>query len=131
MTPPMTQAAQRIGFLLWPGTKAATLALAEEALHQARRLHPESVYELLFLQAEPLCEALWRLPGEPWEGRLDGCQRLFLLADEPPAAVAPTLAAALKQLARSGCVLGALSAGVYPLAQLGLLDGYRAAVHWR
>ncbi len=27
--------------------------------------------------------------------------------------------------------IGALSAGIYPLAQLGLLDGYRAAVHWR
>ena len=27
--------------------------------------------------------------------------------------------------------IGGLSAGVYPLAQLGLLDGYRAAVHWR
>ena len=41
------------------------------------------------------------------------------------------LAAALKQQVRSGCVIGGLSAGVYPLAQLGLLDGYRAAVHWR
>jgi transcriptional regulator GlxA family with amidase domain len=28
-------------------------------------------------------------------------------------------------------VIGAISAGVYPLAYLGLLDGYRAAVHWR
>ncbi|RJY20595.1 AraC family transcriptional regulator, partial [Pseudomonas syringae pv. actinidiae] len=32
---------------------------------------------------------------------------------------------------RAGCSIGGLSAGVYPLAQLGLLDGYRAAVHWR
>ncbi len=37
----------------------------------------------------------------------------------------------LKQLSRSGVSIGALSAGIYPLAQLGLLDGYRAAVHWR
>lgn len=35
------------------------------------------------------------------------------------------------KLARSGCLIGGLSAGVYPLAALGLLDGYRAAVHWR
>ncbi|RMH86447.1 GlxA family transcriptional regulator [Pseudomonas sp. AOB-7] len=121
----------RIGFLYWPGTKALTLSLAEEALRMAQRVHPEVVYELVFLQAEPLAAGDWRLPGEPWAGHLDGCDKLFLLADVPPATVSAGLAAALKQQVRSGCVIGGLSAGVYPLAQLGLLDGYRAAVHWR
>ncbi|WP_164705143.1 AraC family transcriptional regulator, partial [Pseudomonas viridiflava] len=55
----------------------------------------------------------------------------FLLADEPPGPVASVLGSALRQLVRAGCSIGGLSAGVYPLAQLGLLDGYRAAVHWR
>ena len=36
----------RIGFLYWPGTKALTLSLAEEALRVAQRVHPEVVYEL-------------------------------------------------------------------------------------
>ncbi|EKN44487.1 transcriptional regulator ArgR, partial [Pseudomonas viridiflava UASWS0038] len=45
--------AHRIGFLVWPGTKALTLALAEEALRMAQRVHPEVVYDLSFLQAEP------------------------------------------------------------------------------
>ena len=71
------------------------------------------------------------MPGEPWAGHLEGLDKLFLLADAPPAQVSAGLAAALKQQVRSGCVIGGLSAGVYPLAQLGLLDGYRAAVHWR
>uniref|UniRef100_UPI000463F0E2 AraC family transcriptional regulator n=1 Tax=Pseudomonas syringae TaxID=317 RepID=UPI000463F0E2 len=127
--------AHRIGFLVWPGTKAMTLALAEEALRVAQRVHPEVVYELSFLQAELAEPAAvaggWQLPGEPWTGRLEGLQKLFLLADEPPAVVAPALGSALKQLVRAGCSIGGLSAGVYPLAQLGLLDGYRAAVHWR
>ncbi len=96
-----------------------------------RKSHPEGVYELLFLQAEPPAEGAWQLPGEPWTGKLEGCQKLFLLADEPPATIAPALSSALKQLVRAGCVIGGLSAGVYPLAQIGLLDGYRAAVHWR
>lgn len=122
---------QRIGFLIWPSTKALTLALAEEVLRVAQKVHPEVVYELSFLQAEAPGEGAWRLPGEPWAGKLEGCQKLFLLADEPPQAVASSLASALKQLVRAGCVVGGLSAGVYPLAQLGLLDGYRAAVHWR
>ena len=123
--------AHRIGFLLWPSTKPLTLALAEEALRVAQRVHPEVVYELVFLQAEAPGEGAWRLPGEPWASKLEGCQKLFLLADEPPTAMAPALSGALKQQVRAGCVIGGISAGVYPLAQLGLLDGYRASVHWR
>lgn len=123
--------AHKIGFLIWPSTKALTLALAEEALRVAQRVHPDVVYELSFLQAEPPAEGDWQLPGVPWAGKLEGFQKLFLLADEPPTVIASQLSTALKQLVRAGCVIGGLSAGVYPLAQLGLLDGYRAAVHWR
>ncbi|SDH38563.1 transcriptional regulator ArgR [Pseudomonas panipatensis] len=124
--------AQRIGFLLWPQTRALTLALAEEALRVARRLHPEALYDPVFMNAEQSAEADgWRLPGQAWQGVLEQCQRVFLVADEAPPVMAPALAAALKQLARGGVSVGALSAGIYPLAQLGLLDGYRAAVHWR
>ena len=124
---------QRIAFLIWPGTKALTLALAEEALGVAGKVHPDVAYEALYLHAEaaPVQEGGWPLPGVHWPGQLEGCHKLFLLADEPPAALSSALGSAIKQLVRSGCVLGGLSAGVYPLAQLGLLDGYRAAVHWR
>jgi transcriptional regulator GlxA family with amidase domain len=121
----------RIGFLTWPSTRASTLALAEDVLLGARRLQPELAYELVFLQAEPPEEGAWRLPGTSWAGRLDGLQKLFLVADEPPQNVSTALAGALRQVARNGCLMGGLSAGVYPLASLGLLDGYRAAVHWR
>jgi transcriptional regulator GlxA family with amidase domain len=125
--------ASRIGFLVWPGTRATTLALAEEALRVAQHVHPDVMYDLHFFQVEEMpSNAAWRLPGGSLvEDSLEGLSRLFLVADEPPRAVSPTLTAMLKQLARSGCQLGALSAGVYPLALLGLLDGYRAAVHWR
>ena len=106
--------AHRIGFLIWPSTKALTLALAEEALRVAQRVHPDVVYELSFLQAELPAEGAWQLPGEPWSGKLENLQKLFLLADEPPTTLAPALSSALKQLVRSGCVIGGLSAGVYP-----------------
>ena len=52
--------AHRIGFLIWPSTKALTLALAEEALRVAQRVHPDVVYELSFLQAEPATESAWQ-----------------------------------------------------------------------
>jgi hypothetical protein len=45
--------------------QALTLALAEEALRVAQRVHPEVVYELSFLQAEPQTSGAWQLPGEP------------------------------------------------------------------
>ena len=63
--------AHRIGFLIWPSTKALTLALAEEALRVAQRVHPEVAYELVFLQAEAPTDVVaggWQLPGEPWAG---------------------------------------------------------------
>lgn len=121
-----------IGFLVWPGTRAITLALAEEALRVAQRLHAEASYDLHFFKAEEgEDESPWQLPGKLWDERLEKVNRLFLVADEPPEAITPALAACLRQLARQGCVLIGLSAGVYPLAMLGLLDGHRSAVHWR
>src|SRR6218665_578504 len=102
----MTVTTHCIGFLIWPQTRPTTLALAEEALRVAQRVHPEVHYELRFLQAEAPTEEAWRLPGEPWAGRLEGCQKLFLLADEPPTAVTPALGSALKQLVRGGCSVG-------------------------
>ncbi len=41
-----------IGFLVWPGTRAITLALADEALRVARRIHPEAAYDLQFFKVE-------------------------------------------------------------------------------
>lgn len=115
---------RRIGFVLWPDTRSLTFALAEEALHLAGQLQPSAAYDLHVLRTEGLS-------GSSWAGRLDGCEKLFLLADEPVEDVPPALAAELRNVQREGCMLGGLSAGIYPLAQLGLLDGYRAAVHWR
>ena len=120
-----------LAFLYWPDVRPLTLALIDEALQLAARLHPEALYEVAFLQAEPRAAGSWPLPGEPWQERLAGCERLFLLAEEPPAEPAAALQAALRQVAGSGALLGGVAAGIYPLAQLGLLDGYQVALHWR
>lgn len=117
-------------FLFWPDVRPFSLALVDEALQLAARLHPEARYSVSFLQAEAPAAGGWPLPGQSWQTRLDGCERLFLLAEEPPE-LAPELATALRQAARHGRLLGAVGAGLYPLAQLGLLDGYRVALHWR
>ncbi|WP_188982705.1 GlxA family transcriptional regulator [Pseudomonas matsuisoli] len=123
--------AHRIGFLLWPCVRPTTLALAHEVLATASRSHPEAAYEPVFMHVD--AEAAthgWQFPGRSWTADFASVQRLFVLADSPGASVSPALASALRNFSRNG-VLAGISAGVYPLAQLGLLDGYRAAVHWR
>ncbi|WP_145004434.1 GlxA family transcriptional regulator [Pseudomonas oryzihabitans] len=119
----------RIAFLLWPDVRPLTVGLVEEALELAARHASDTPYEVRFLQAGS--ELQPRLPGGYWEGQLERLDRLFVLADEPPRTVPPPLATALRQSARAGVVMGGFSAGVQVLAQLGLLDGHRAAVHWR
>ncbi|SEJ72372.1 Transcriptional regulator GlxA family, contains an amidase domain and an AraC-type DNA-binding HTH domain [Pseudomonas linyingensis] len=120
-----------LAFLYWPDVRPLTLSLIDEALQLAARLHPEALYEVAFLQAEPRAADGWPLPGAPWQERLSGSERLFLLAEEPPAEPPAALQAALRELAGNGALLGGVAAGVYPLAQLGLLDGFRVALHWR
>jgi transcriptional regulator GlxA family with amidase domain len=127
----MIALSRRVGLIYWSCTRPLTLGLAEEAVLQACRLHPEAGYELAFFRADEPIPGSWQLPGGGWEGQLESCQRLFLVADQPGQQVSHALGMALRQALRSGCQVGAISAGVYPMAQLGLLDGYRAAVHWR
>ncbi len=77
----------------------------------------------------------WRIPpgrcrAGPGSGLTD-CQRLLLLSEEPTRSLPEGLGEALLAKARDGVLLAALGAGIYPLAQLGLLDGHRVALHWR
>jgi transcriptional regulator GlxA family with amidase domain len=119
-----------LAFLYWPDVRPLTLTLIDEVLQLAARLHPEALYEIAWLQAEPPQAGGWPLPGLPWQVGPEYGERLFLLAEEPPE-LAPELATALRQRARAGALLAAVGAGLYPLAQLGLLDGHRVALHWR
>jgi len=46
------------------------------------------------------------------------------------AALSRKLRDTLRRQARQGTALGALCTGAFPLAEAGLLDGYRCAIHW-
>ncbi|MCQ4346827.1 GlxA family transcriptional regulator [Pseudomonas stutzeri] len=119
-----------LAFLYWPDVRPLTLTLIDEVLQLAARLHPEASYQVSYLQAAPPAAGAWPLPGRPWQGGLQAGQRLFLLAEEVPEPDAE-LEAALRLAGRNAGLLGAVGAGLYPLARLGLLDGHRAALHWR
>ena len=119
----MTAQPQRI--LLWPATRALTLSLAEEALRAARRLHPEALYEPLFLLAEAPAEGGLAPAGNGLERQAGA-----MLAAVPGrrrgagGGVASAGPGARNWRVRERAI-GALSAGI---AGLGLLDGI---AHWR
>lgn len=59
------------------------------------------------------------------------CKTLFVFAAGDPYAVGdPAIFAWLRQAAAAGIIIVGVSAGPYILARAGLLDGYRATVHW-
>ena len=59
------------------------------------------------------------------------CDALFVFAAGDPAKFdhAPTFAW-LREMARGGAILAGVSGGPFLLARAGLLDGYRATIHW-
>ena len=64
-------------------------------------------------------------------GRPLACDMLFVFAGGDPARFSdPVTFAWLRQAARTGAVIAGVSAGPYLLARAGLLDGYRATIHW-
>ncbi len=59
------------------------------------------------------------------------CKTLFVFAAGDPYAVGdPATFAWIRQAAAAGIIIVGVSAGPYILARAGLLDGYRATVHW-
>ncbi|WP_375393271.1 GlxA family transcriptional regulator [uncultured Sphingomonas sp.] len=64
-------------------------------------------------------------------GEAVACDTLFVFAaGDPNRPINPAVFAWLRHAALGGTVIAGISAGPYLLARAGLLDGYRATVHW-
>jgi transcriptional regulator GlxA family with amidase domain len=129
----------RVGFCLLPGCSALVYAAASETLLACNRLSGEVRYQLehytvsqadgtpacafsagLPIAAAPLPETAAELPD--WLLVCGGTPARY----QSPAA----LLAWLSQFGRRLKALGGLATGGMALAEAGLLDGYRAALHW-
>lgn len=124
----------RFGFLTLPGYSMIAVTNAIEACRMANRCVGSESYawKVLSLDGMPTI-ASNGLSLSP-TAALDpatGLDLLFVCGGiDVRAAVSKKLLTTLRRIARSGVKLGALCTGAFALAEAGLLDDYRCAVHW-
>jgi AraC family transcriptional regulator, glycine betaine-responsive activator len=125
---------RKYAFLTLPNYSLIAVANALEPLRMANRVAGEEVYEWSLIsldgRAVDASSGLRLSPTIALEnlGKVDV---LFVCGGiNVREAVSPALTAALRRLADRGVALGGLCTGGYALAKAGLLDNFRATIHW-
>ena len=126
--------ALRIGVLLLPPCSALGLGTIVEPLVMANRHSGRKLYEVSFYSAAGKSVPLYGGVQLPVHGALATdleCDALIVIAEGiVPFHGHQMVVGALARLARARMTLGAAHAGSYWLARAGLLNGYRATIHW-
>ena len=124
----------RCVFLTLPNYSLIALSSAVEALRMANRVAGQEAYQwsIASLGGHPVA-ASNGLALAPTVALADVAQAhiVFVCGGiEIEAACTADVMSALRRLSRRQVALGALCTGGYVLAKAGLLDGYKAVVHW-
>jgi AraC family transcriptional regulator, glycine betaine-responsive activator len=124
----------KFAFLTLPRYSMIALSNAVEPLRMANNLTGQPVYDWSIVSLDgrptPASNGLELSPTVPLEqaGPFD---ILFVCGGlDVQEAVSPKILTALKRLAERHVPLGALCTGGYALAKAGLLEKYRATIHW-
>ncbi|MEO8303254.1 MAG: GlxA family transcriptional regulator [Betaproteobacteria bacterium] len=124
----------RFAFLTLPNYSMIALTSAVEPLRMANRICRQETYawSIASLEGKPV-KASNGLSFSPTVALddLGPVSVIFVCGGiDIQQAVTPPLLTALRRLSRRHVALGALCTGGYALAKAGLLDKYRAAIHW-
>lgn len=124
----------KYAFLTLANYSLIAVANALEPLRMANRLMGKDVYEwsVVTLDGQPSesSSGLKLTPATPLD-KLGPVDILFVCGGiNIREAVSPALVTALRRLAERRLSLGALCTGGYALAKAGLLDNFRATIHW-
>ncbi|HEX4153757.1 MAG TPA: GlxA family transcriptional regulator [Steroidobacteraceae bacterium] len=134
MESPATLRKCKYAFLTLANYSLIAVANALEPLRMANRLVGKDVYEWSVLsldgQASESSSGLKLTPAGALD-KLASVDILFVCGGiNIREAVSPALVTVLRRLAERGVALGALCTGGYALAKAGLLDNFRATIHW-
>ncbi len=124
----------RIGFFLVPDYPLMTFSAALDSLRQGNRLAKKKVFDWALISAAegntPSSSGL-SLPCDAQIANAPRCDIVIVCAGiNYTDGYDPNTFAWLRRIYSEGCILGAVSTGVFYLAKAGLLEGRRCAVHW-
>jgi transcriptional regulator GlxA family with amidase domain len=133
-TLPGALAKRRFVFLTLPNYSLIALSSAVEALRMANRVTKQEVYEwtLVSLDGQPVRASCGMALAPTVDINDMGPANIVFVCGGIDVAnsVTPELVGQLRRLAQRHVALGSLCTGGYALAKAGLLDKYRAVIHW-
>jgi transcriptional regulator GlxA family with amidase domain len=123
-----------LGLFLIDGFALMSYAAVIEPFRAAKNLAGRQLYRWTHISVDgrPVCASNGAsVLADRAVGRPLACDTLFVFAGGDPAAFSDVKTFAwLRRLARSNVRLAGVSGGPFLLARAGLLDGYRATIHW-